>query len=163
MRLGAAIQCELSLSDIVHAYRTRPRDNKGALIMVRFGSVGIRTHFFKCYMVEKVIDSSCLGFAPGNKIYISDNLTRQNAYIRTRAVQLKHDGKLAFHTVRDGIVHITLNNEDRRNKHPVRSAEELEYLVSPSTERFRDGRAGSASSAIGAQMGAMHLNKNSHN
>lgn len=154
VKLGAAIHCELTDRDIVHAYRTRPRDNRGAIIMVRFGSVGVRTHFFKCYMVNKCIDSSCLGLQAGTNIYVSDNLTKNNLLVRTRAVQLKNDGLIAFHTVRDGIVNVTLVNEDRRNKHPVRSVEELDALVEKDQEDCDRSRRGRSSSSVGgAHMG----------
>lgn len=130
-RIGAALNCDLSDRDIVHVYVVRAQvgDKRDPLLVVRFGSLGCRSLFFSHYMEKNGLTTQCLGYSNGNRIYISDNLTRRNSLVRNRAVALKREGRLKAFTVRDGLIHVTRNGEELRCKHPVHSVEELDEYV----------------------------------
>lgn len=60
-------------------------------------------------------------------LYVSDKLTRRHSTIRQEAAILKRDGLIGGHTVRDGLICVTLICEPR--KRPINSIFELERLV----------------------------------
>lgn len=156
IRVGSVIGLKLLDTDIVHVFRAGDRSNSGreSLVVVRFGSLGIRADFFRKYMaVPGGLNSTALGFKTHARIYVSDNLTPRNTAIRSRAVVCKRDGLISGHTVRDGIVYVTLSGEKR--KRAVHSIVELDELVrnnkSTDSQRVQVGPS-SASSALAGGM-----------
>lgn len=134
VKLANHIGLDLRPSDIVRAHRIKMMAAQGAhgtqrdpLILVRFGSLGVRQHFFDLYLAKNEVTTACLGYRSPSRIFISDNLTKKNVAIRARAVELKRNGKIAHHTVRDGLVRVVLTGNSRRV--PVSTVEELEELV----------------------------------
>lgn len=129
--IAKAIGLILASNDLVHVFRVgdRSKNSRDPLLIVRFGSIGMRAAFFRHYMaVPDGLNATTLGYTTRARIYVSDNLTRRNSTIRQRAAVLKRDGLIGGHTVRDGLVCVTLIGETR--KRVMNSIGELDRLVS---------------------------------
>lgn len=130
INVAKAVGLFLSGNDVVHVFRIGIRSTSGrdSLIIARFGSLGIRAAFFRQYMaVPDGLDATALGYKTRSRIYVSDNLTKKNSTIRARAVVLKRTGVISGHTVRDGLVFVTLLGENRKRE--IHSIAELEGLA----------------------------------
>lgn len=127
-RLGKALGVELDERNLVDVFRTKPRKSSAdAMVIMKFSDAGIRNLFFQRYFENNGLDTSELGFLTKSRIFISDNLTPTNAYVRGRAAGFKKEGVIQNFSVRDGIVRVRLSADAPYL--PVRSAADLDTLV----------------------------------
>lgn len=133
VHIGQFVGVPFTPIDIVHVFKTIPKLSRGldSMLVVRFGSIGVRAAFFNRYMgVKGGLNASALGYKSNTRIYVSDNLTPRNTAIRSHAVILKKNNRIAGHTVRDGLVCVTLMGENK--KRIVKSIQELNGLINTS-------------------------------
>lgn len=127
-RIAEVLHCSLVDRDVVFANRlSRATGNQ---ILVRFSTPAVRRDFtmrnagVKGGLTTTMLSPDC---PKSERIFISDNLTNRNAAIRKRAATLKHEGHIQLFTIRDGLVHVVVNQNDHRR--PVRSVGELNELA----------------------------------
>lgn len=127
-RIAEVLQCTLVDRDVVFA--SRLSRTTGGQILVRFSTPAVRRDFtmrnaaIKGGLTTTMLSSDC---PKSERIYISDNLTNRNAAIRKQAATLKEQGRIHSFTIRDGLVHVIVDQNGRRR--PIRSVGELNSLV----------------------------------
>lgn len=130
LKLADHLGVELHNRHIVFTHRLAIRaDDRGvgSLLVVRLRDEGIRRRLMMAFIQAKEVSINVLGFEAGGNITISDNLTKKDAVIRKRAIELKFEGALKQVSVRGGAICVTLPNETRR--HNVHSIAHLEQIA----------------------------------
>lgn len=129
VRLGDVLKVPLDNERLMHVFRVKPRAGTQSdhLIIARFGSVGVRHAFYNAYFARKTLGTRDLGFAVDQRIYVSENLTRNNSILRGKATALKKAGQIINFSTRDGIVRIIAREGNRPR--PVFNDAELEECV----------------------------------
>lgn len=128
--IASLVECELSSRDMVFVRQLSRKDSNDSLILIRFATAAVRRDFLTCNrkveggLTTKMLEPDC---PVSERIYVSDNLTNRNAAIRRKAVQLKTQGLIHMHVVRNGLVHVVVNKDDRLC--PVTSIGDLNTLA----------------------------------
>lgn len=133
LTIAAAIgACEIKSHNIEFVRKASDMKNGSGLLITRFDTKRSRDYFYNSYMADpEMLSAACFGYdlEAAERIYVSDNLTHRNAEIRKRAVYLKKRQQLKIVSIREGLVHVTLNADPERMRRPIKSVFELEHLA----------------------------------
>lgn len=88
----------------------KPGANAGSapIILLQFAFNIQRNEFYSRYLRSRNLSLSQIGFSVNKRIYINENLTPLAREIRSKALQLKKNGKARSVYSRDGIVYVKL-------------------------------------------------------
>lgn len=138
VKIGRVLGVELNAERLVHVFRVKFNGHGGEkdpMLIARFGSPGARSLFYSAYFAKRDLSTLDLGFNVSQRIFISDNLTRQNSVLRGLATVLKKAGKIFNFNTRGGLVNITLR--EGQPQQTVFSEIELDNLVSNGGSRVQ--------------------------
>lgn len=133
-KLADSLQVEMSNRDILFVHKVLLGQDQGMLV-VRFRDEAVRREFMVAFFTNGNVSTKLLGFEVDSRIFVGDNLTRKNSAIRKMASELRVDGKISAHGVRDGLIYVVLVGEEQRRI--VKSIEELADLIANKTELQR--------------------------
>lgn len=75
-------------------------------ILCQFAIRNERNTFYARYLNQRDLNLEHVGFNNKNRIFINENLTREDREIRTAAIKLKKEGRIQQVFSRDGVVHV---------------------------------------------------------
>lgn len=129
LRIGQVLQVPLDQERLIHVFSVLPRagTQREPMLIARFGSAGTRHMFFNAYFARKALSTLDLGFSANQRVYISENLTRQNSVLRGKATALKKAGRIANFSTRDGIVRVIAQEGGRPR--PIFNDADLEQCI----------------------------------
>ncbi|EAT44038.1 AAEL004550-PA [Aedes aegypti] len=81
-------------------------------ILCQFSLRGVRDEFYARYLQLRTLNLCHVGFNNQNRVYINENLAREDREIRTQAIKLKKQGRIQQAFTRNGIVFIRVKNGD---------------------------------------------------
>ena len=107
---------------------SKPGANVGAapVILLQFAFNTQRNEFYSRYLRSRNLSLSQIGFSVNKRVYVNENLSPYAREIRTKALQLKRNGKIQAVYSRDGIVYVKPING--RAERAILSANDLELL-----------------------------------
>lgn len=88
--------------------------SKYASIVMKFISVDARNKFYSCYLKFKNLSVRHIGFEADLRIFIQESLTKTNAEIFRRSMELKRDNKIVRVHTHNGLVFVKV--DDKANK-----------------------------------------------
>lgn len=123
-------ESSLPLVDLRRLSRSPLREGSNCYILVQFAISNQRNDFFAKYLRSRSLTLTQIGFQSDKRIYVNENLIPSTRKIKSKAVELKKEGKLSTVYCRGGIVHVKLPNSDQDRI--VKSEEELLRIVQQS-------------------------------
>lgn len=114
----------IPLVDIRRLTRSPMNSGSNCLILVQFAFTSQRNDFFSKYLAMRSLNLSQIGFQTNKRIYINENLTILARKIKTKAIELKKQGKLAYVFSRGGLIYVREQNSG--DNIVVKSLEDLQ-------------------------------------
>jgi hypothetical protein len=96
-------------------------------ILVKFARQLDKNEFYRRYFRHKNLNLTEIGFQLNQRIYITENLTKQDQEIHAEAMRLRHERKLFSVTTSRGVVLVRRNKDDRPIQ--IRGVSELMDLI----------------------------------
>jgi hypothetical protein len=101
-------------------------------ILVKFARILDKNEFFRRYFRHKNLNLTEIGFSVNQRIFITENLTKQDQEIHATAMKLRNEQKLLSVSTSRGVVLVRRHKEER--PFPVRMVSELMELVGAAAE-----------------------------
>jgi hypothetical protein len=105
-------------------------------LLVKFVRTSDKVEFFRRYFQHKHLNLSEIGFNARQRIYITENLTKQDQEIHAAALKLRHERKLFSVSTLRGVVMVRRSREDRPV--PVKAVSELQELLDDGAKQDDD-------------------------
>lgn len=103
----------IPMVDIRRLTRTPLSAGSSCLILVQFAISNQRNDFFSKYLAVRSLNLAQIGFQVNKRVYVNENLTPSARIIKSKAVELKRQGKLAHVYSRQGLIYVReLNSEE---------------------------------------------------
>lgn len=115
------------LVDLRRLSKSQPREGSNCFILVQFAISNQRNDFFAKYLRSTSLTLAQIGLQSDKRIYVNENLIPSARKVKSKAVEMKKEGKLASVFCRGGIVHIKLPGSDQDRI--VKSEAELLRIV----------------------------------
>jgi hypothetical protein len=115
--LATAIGYNSTQVPLADAFRLKGRGNLSSNsppILVKFALKFDKIAFYNKYFKKKTLNLTDIGYQTSVRIYISENLTKQNQHIFGAALQLKKDGVIASVSTHFGAVSVKKTREGNR-------------------------------------------------
>jgi hypothetical protein len=114
-------------ANIARLGKKKPDGKFDPPLLVKFVNITDKIEFFRRYFHHSQLNLSEIGFTTRQRIYVSENLTKQDQEVHATAMKLRYERKLASVSTSRGVVHVRRNREDRPM--PVKAVSELMNLV----------------------------------
>lgn len=103
--LGYSENC-LPMVDIRRLKGRNAEASRSPVIMIQFAIAMQRNDFYSHYLRTRSLKLSDIGFSVNKRIYVNENLGPVARQLRSRALQLKKDGKLQSVYTRRGTIYV---------------------------------------------------------
>jgi hypothetical protein len=129
-----------SADSIIRLGKKKPDGKFDPPLLVKFVKISDKMEFFRRYFQHKHLNLSEIGFNTRQRIYITENLTKQDQEVHAAAMQLRHERKLSSVSTSRGVVMVRRRREDRPV--PVKAVSELKELLDDGAKQDDDGKDG---------------------
>lgn len=127
--LGYTEDC-LPMVDIRRLIGRNAAAGKSVVIMIQFALAVQRNDFYSRYLRSRSLNLSDIGFSINKRIYVNENLGPAARQVRSKALQLKKDGKLQSVYTRNGTIFVKKTGTDQGAA--VGSTDDLEKMLNSS-------------------------------
>lgn len=107
------VESNFPLVDIRRLSRGTMTAGTNYMILLQFAITVQRNDFYSRYLRSRSLSLAELGFSVNKRIFINENLAPNIRALRSKAIQLKKEGKLNGVFTRGGILFIKRNAEDK--------------------------------------------------
>lgn len=115
-----------SLSCIKITDKTTGSSSNTGVVRVQFLAAHIKTHFYGLYLQKLPLTLEKIGLTGTNRIYINENLTKNNAKIFSEARKLKKANLFASVYTVNGLVNVKISKGDKAST--IRNETDLEIM-----------------------------------
>lgn len=110
--------------DIRRLTRATLNDGNNCLILLQFAIPNQKTDFYSKYLRSHSLTLRQVGFQTDSRVYVNESLTPAARKIKSKAMELKKEGKLVSVFSRSGVIHVRTSTSDRNL--PIKSTDELQ-------------------------------------
>lgn len=128
------VDASIPLVDIRRLSKSPIREGANCFILVQFAITNQRNDFFGKYLRHRSLSLAQIGFKSDKRVYVNENLVPTVRKIKSKALELRKEGKLNRVFTRGGIVYVSLPNSGQDSA--VRSEDELRQVVNNVQQTF---------------------------